>query len=107
MPRVQDTIHVYNTITFETLHVLKGHQGQVTCVSWSLDDLKLASCADNGSLYEWNVATGENMINTRSVQTMETRNYRKLQKWWPAVHFWGCRFLVKPYLHTRHVFYLL
>ena len=69
MPRVQDTIHVYNTITFETLHVLKGHQGQVTCVSWSLDDLKLASCADNGSLYEWNVATGENMINTHSVQT--------------------------------------
>ena len=66
---MQDTIHVYNTITFETLHVLKGHQGQVTCVSWSLDDLKLASCADNGSLYEWNVATGDNMINTRSTQT--------------------------------------
>ena len=56
---MQDTIHVYNTVTFETLHVLKGHQGQVTCVSWSLDDLKLVSCAENGSLYEWNVATGE------------------------------------------------
>ena len=55
---MQDTIHVYNTVTFETLHVLKGHQGQVTCVSWSLDDLKLVSCAENGSLYEWNVATG-------------------------------------------------
>ena len=49
---------MYNTITFETCHVLKGHQGHVTCVSWSLDDLKLVSCADNGSLYEWNVATG-------------------------------------------------
>ena len=71
MPRVQDTIHVYNTITFETLHVLKGHQGQVTCVSWSLDDLKLASCADNGSLYEWNVATGENMINTSGSAQLE------------------------------------
>ena len=59
---MQDTIHVYNTVTFETLHVLKGHQGQVTCVSWSLDDLKLVSCAENGSLYEWNVATGEEKL---------------------------------------------
>ena len=59
---LQDTIHVYNTVTFETLHVLKGHQGQVTCVSWSLDDLKLVSCAENGSLYEWNVATGEEKL---------------------------------------------
>ena len=56
---IKDTINVYNTITFATIHTLKGHQGQVTCVSWSLDDLKLVSCADNGSLYEWNVATGE------------------------------------------------
>ena len=55
----KDTIHVYNTITFSTLHTLKGHQGQITCVAWALDDLKLISCADNGSLYEWNVATGE------------------------------------------------
>ena len=55
----QDTIKVYNTITFSTLHTLKGHQGQITCVAWALDDLKLISCADNGSLYEWNVATGE------------------------------------------------
>ena len=28
-------------------------------MAWALDDLKLISCADNGSLYEWNVATGE------------------------------------------------
>ena len=71
----KDTIHVYNTITFKTVHTLKGHQGEVTSIiiiiiiiiliikvtsiQWSQDDLKLVSCADNGSVYEWNVATGE------------------------------------------------
>ena len=56
---VQDTIHIYNTITFKTIHILKGHQGEVTSVCWSIDDLKLVSCADNGSVYEWNISTGE------------------------------------------------
>ena len=28
-------------------------------MAWALDDLKLVSCADNGSTYEWNIATGE------------------------------------------------
>jgi WD repeat-containing protein 26 len=56
---------VYHTITFANLHVLKGHQGEVTHVTWSQDDLKLVSCADNGSVYEWNAATGNigNKIN--------------------------------------------
>ena len=49
---------MYHTITFANLHVLKGHQGEVTYVTWSKDDLKLVSCADNGSVYEWNAATG-------------------------------------------------
>ena len=26
---------------------------------WSDDDLKLVSCADNGSVYEWNISSGE------------------------------------------------
>ena len=34
-------------------------------MAWSLDDLKLVSCADNGSLYEWNVATGERVHEVR------------------------------------------
>ena len=27
-------------------------------MSWSPDDLVLVSCADNGSVYQWNMATG-------------------------------------------------
>lgn len=56
---LKDTIHVYHTVTFHTIHVLKGHQGEVTSIQWSLDDLKLVSCANNGSVYEWDMATGE------------------------------------------------
>ena len=31
----------------------------MSSIQWSLDDLKLVSCADNGSLYEWDISTGE------------------------------------------------
>ena len=30
-------------------------------MAWTKDDLKLVTCADNGSLYDWNVASGERM----------------------------------------------
>lgn len=56
---VRDTILVFNTISFRTVHTLAGHQGEVTALCWAQDDLKLVSCADNGSVYEWDVASGE------------------------------------------------
>ena len=31
----------------------------MTSLCWSIDDLKLVSCADNGSVYEWNISSGE------------------------------------------------
>ena len=31
----------------------------MTSLCWSADDLKLVSCADNGSVYEWNMSTGD------------------------------------------------
>ena len=73
---VKDVIHVYNTISFKLVHLLKvsyhsiillslvfisaleGHEGEVSSLCWSADDLKLVSCADNGSVYEWNMASG-------------------------------------------------
>ena len=35
------------------------YQGLVTSLCWSADDLKLVSCADNGSVYEWNISNGD------------------------------------------------
>ena len=77
MAAVKDVIHVYNTISFKLVHLLKvsfnnsliqyslvfisaleGHEGEVSSLCWSADDLKLVSCADNGSVYEWNMASG-------------------------------------------------
>ena len=37
---------------------LKGHSGHVTAMSWSADDSVLVSCADDGSLYEWDISDG-------------------------------------------------
>ena len=49
---------------------LKGHDGKVTALNWSKDDQRLVSCAEDGSLYEWNVSTGlrvhESVIKTCS-----------------------------------------
>ena len=42
--------------TFFPQSYLKGHSGQVTAMGWSADDSVLASCADDGSLYEWDVS---------------------------------------------------
>jgi len=38
---------------------LQGHDGKVTGLSWSRDDQRLVTCAEDGSLYEWDVATGQ------------------------------------------------
>ena len=49
---------------------LKGHDGKVTAINWSKDDQRLVSCAEDGSLYEWDVSTGrrihESVIKTCS-----------------------------------------
>ena len=37
---------------------LKGHSGLVTAMGWSADDSVLVSCADDGSLYEWDISDG-------------------------------------------------
>ena len=37
---------------------LKGHDGKVSSLCWSNDDQRLVSCAEDGSLYEWDVPTG-------------------------------------------------
>ena len=38
----------------------------MSSLCWSSDDLKLVSCADNGSVYEWNMASGERTHEVRS-----------------------------------------
>ena len=42
---------------------LKGHSGHVTAMSWSADDSVLVSCADDGSLYEWDISDRGKRLN--------------------------------------------
>ena len=43
---------------------LRGHDGQVTGIHWSKDDQRLVSCAEDGSVYEWDVSTGRRVNET-------------------------------------------
>ncbi|XP_072275438.1 cilia- and flagella-associated protein 57 [Pyxicephalus adspersus] len=54
-----NVIHIYSTTTYENIANLKGHNGKVRSVAWSLDDSKLVSCGLDGAVYEWNTLTGK------------------------------------------------
>ena len=49
-------IHVFSSVNFGLRAALKGHTGQITAMAWSSDDRALVSCADDGSVYQWDVA---------------------------------------------------
>ncbi|XP_055738651.1 cilia- and flagella-associated protein 57 [Salvelinus fontinalis] len=47
-------IHIYSSTTFDNLLNLKGHNGKVRAMVWSMDDSRLVSCGMDGAVYEWN-----------------------------------------------------
>ncbi len=51
-------IHVYSTVHFRRMGDLRGHNGSVSSLRWSSDDRTLVSCADDGSVYEWDISDG-------------------------------------------------
>ena len=50
-------------VKFALQSYLKGHSGHVTAMSWSADDSVLISCADDGSLYEWDISNRGKRLN--------------------------------------------
>ncbi|CAG5984446.1 unnamed protein product [Menidia menidia] len=52
-------IHIYSFTSFENILNLKGHNGTVSSIEWSLDDSRLVSCGMDGAVYEWNTQTGK------------------------------------------------
>ncbi|XP_033008310.1 cilia- and flagella-associated protein 57 isoform X2 [Lacerta agilis] len=54
-----NVIHIYSATSFENIINLKGHNGKVRAVVWSLDDYKLISCGTDGAVYEWNLQNGK------------------------------------------------
>uniref|UniRef100_A0A670IZG5 Cilia- and flagella-associated protein 57 n=1 Tax=Podarcis muralis TaxID=64176 RepID=A0A670IZG5_PODMU len=54
-----NVIHIYSATSFENIINLKGHNGKVRAVVWSMDDYKLVSCGTDGAVYEWNLQNGK------------------------------------------------
>ncbi|KAL4660096.1 WD repeat-containing protein 65-like [Arapaima gigas] len=52
-------IQIYSSTTFENTLNLKGHNGKVRSVVWSMDDSRLVSCGMDGAVYEWNMLNGK------------------------------------------------
>ncbi|KAM9364883.1 cilia- and flagella-associated protein 57 [Pholidichthys leucotaenia] len=54
-----NVIHIYSFTSFEVLLSLKGHNGKIRGVEWSLDDSRLVSCGTDGAVYGWSTLTGD------------------------------------------------
>ncbi|XP_040890430.1 cilia- and flagella-associated protein 57 [Toxotes jaculatrix] len=54
-----NVIHIYSVSSFENILNLKGHNGKVRGIEWSLDDSRLVSCGTDGAVYEWKTQTGK------------------------------------------------
>ncbi|XP_034441489.1 cilia- and flagella-associated protein 57 [Hippoglossus hippoglossus] len=54
-----NVIHIYSVTSFENILNLKGHNGKIRGIEWSLDDSRLVSCGMDGAVYEWNTQTGK------------------------------------------------
>ncbi|XP_072943065.1 cilia- and flagella-associated protein 57 isoform X1 [Epargyreus clarus] len=52
-------IQVFSSVSFQNVFNLKGHNGKVTCLAWSANDLTLVSCGTEGAVYEWSMSTGQ------------------------------------------------
>ncbi|KAG7229689.1 hypothetical protein INR49_012736, partial [Caranx melampygus] len=54
-----NVIHIYSVTSFDNILNLKGHNGKIRGIEWSLDDSRLVSCGMDGAVYEWNTQTGK------------------------------------------------
>ncbi|CAH2050452.1 unnamed protein product, partial [Iphiclides podalirius] len=52
-------IQVFSSVSFQNVFNLKGHNGRITCLAWSANDLTLVSCGTEGAVYEWSMSTGQ------------------------------------------------
>ncbi|XP_022822197.1 cilia- and flagella-associated protein 57 isoform X2 [Spodoptera litura] len=52
-------IQVFSSVSFMNIFNLKGHNGRITCLAWSANDLTMISCGTEGAVYEWSMVTGQ------------------------------------------------
>ena len=54
-----DMVRVWDAATGEQVHLLQGHEGNVTGVDWSACGRMLASCAEDQTVRVWDAQTGD------------------------------------------------
>uniref|UniRef100_A0A3P8WMD1 Cilia and flagella associated protein 57 n=1 Tax=Cynoglossus semilaevis TaxID=244447 RepID=A0A3P8WMD1_CYNSE len=52
-------IQIYSVMSFTNILTLKGHNGKISAIKWSVDDRRLVSCGMDGAVYEWNTQSGK------------------------------------------------
>lgn len=57
-------IIVVSIFNFETLYSLKGHNGNILSLVWSLNDSRLVSSGSEGAVYEWDTLSGKRINET-------------------------------------------
>ncbi|XP_066140488.1 cilia- and flagella-associated protein 57 [Euwallacea fornicatus] len=57
-------IFVYSSISFVLMYILKGHLGQVRCMSWNKDDRLMTTCGSEGAVYVWDVCEATRISET-------------------------------------------
>ena len=53
-----ESVIIYDAVSFTVSHKLTGHNKEVTYISWSPDDTKLISCSLDTKARVWDVSTG-------------------------------------------------
>src|SRR5262249_5330780 len=52
------TVILWDVQSGKQLHTLRGHEGEITCLSWSPDGRWLATGSHDGSARLWDIKTG-------------------------------------------------
>jgi len=67
-----NTIHLYKTYTYENIGNLRGHNGKVRSVHWTIDDARVVSAGMDGAVYQWRIDN----LNRESDSLMKGCDYK-------------------------------
>ncbi|XP_037928415.1 cilia- and flagella-associated protein 57-like isoform X2 [Teleopsis dalmanni] len=64
-----NTVSLVSPYLFHVVHHLRGNNGNVMGISWTVDDRGIVSCADDGMICYWNVMNGQEIYKIETNQS--------------------------------------